>query len=282
MNTAFHPGELQAQALAGVTGASAGIRGYMPDQHRDFFAALPFMLVASLDPDGAPRAGVLCGAPGFVTSPDPGSLRIGAPAPAGVVAGSALGLLGLDFATRRRNRANGIVTAVHADGFSVAVEQSFGNCPKYIQQRSVRAAAPEQHPALAFAGLSEAARAMVAGADTFFVATTGGHYGIDISHRGGPPGFVGVDGATLSIPDFQGNRYFNTLGNLLLDPRAALLFIDDASGDLLSLHGRAEIVWDHAAGVSRMPVGRRWRLAVEGGCYRRAGVALRWGRATEL
>ncbi|WP_239502378.1 pyridoxamine 5'-phosphate oxidase family protein, partial [Stenotrophomonas maltophilia] len=78
-------------------------------------------------------------------------------------------------------------------------------------------------------GLGGAAREMVAGADTLFVASSSGADidaggGVDISHRGGRPGFVHVDGERLTIPDFSGNRYFNTLGNLLVEPRAALLF----------------------------------------------------------
>ena len=85
---------------------------------------------------------------------------------------------------------------------------------------------------------------MLEAADTFFIASTGGEYGVDVSHRGGPPGFVGVEGATLTVPDYQGNRYFNTLGNLMLDPRAALLVVGFDSGDVLELRGRAEIVWD--------------------------------------
>ncbi|MBZ4358990.1 pyridoxamine 5'-phosphate oxidase family protein, partial [Mycobacterium tuberculosis] len=66
-----------------------------------------------------------------------------------------------------------------------------------------------------------------------------------VSHRGGMPGFVRVDDArTLTTPDFSGNRFFNTLGNLQHDPRAGLLFVDFDNGDLLYVAARAEIVWD--------------------------------------
>ena len=65
----------------------------------------------------------------------------------------------------------------------------------------------------------------------------GAAYGADISHRGGRPGFVRVDGDVLTIPDFRGNRYFNTLGNLIAEPRASLLFVDFETGDLLQLQG---------------------------------------------
>ena len=63
--------------------------------------------------------------------------------------------------------------------------------------------------------------------------------GVDVSHRGGLPGFVQViddtDGTSLVIPDYQGNFFFNTLGNLLQWPLAGLLFVDPATGDMLQL-----------------------------------------------
>ena len=95
----------------------------MPDQHREFFALLPYLFVATLDADGWPMASVLTGEPGFVQSPDPVTLRIAAlpasddPAAPTFIAGAEIGLLGLDFTTRRRNRANGRLVAVD-DGAS--------------------------------------------------------------------------------------------------------------------------------------------------------------------
>jgi hypothetical protein len=51
---------------------------------------------------------------------------------------------------------------------------------------------------------------------------------------------------TLLWPDFVGNAFFNTLGNLLLNPAAGLLFPDFDSGDLLHLDGRCEVIWEGA------------------------------------
>jgi hypothetical protein len=279
MNGPFHPGELQAQARVGVTAGSAGIRDYMPDQHRSFFPLLPYLLMATRDPDGAPRARMLTGPAGFVDSPTPTMLRIAAATE--LSAGSVVGLLGLDFSTRRRNRANGTVSANDGRVLEVAVRQSFGNCPQYISLRSVRAVAPEQHAALSFDGLHPDAAALVRAADTFFIASTGGEHGLDhgldVSHRGGPPGFVTIDGDTLVVPDYLGNRFFNTLGNLLLDARAALLFVGFDSGDVLELRGRAEVEWDTRASVAGEDGGgRRWRFQVERGSLRRAALPLRW------
>jgi len=278
----FHAGERAAQAHAGAAPRNAAIRDWMPDQHRSFFAALPFVLVASTDADGWPVATILAGPPGFLASPDPSTLRIAAvpdrddPAAAWFRPGAPIGLLGIDLATRRRNRANGVIAAATDSALVVAVTQSFGNCPQYIHIRDlsavpIGAASPELMDRL-----DPAAHDAIATTDTLFVATSGGAEGVDISHRGGKPGFVRVDGDTLTIPDFSGNRYFNTLGNLLLDPRAALLIADFSSGDLLHVQGRTEIVWDVPAGERLAGAERLWRLRVTRAWRRRGALPLRW------
>ncbi|MGE0423084.1 MAG: pyridoxamine 5'-phosphate oxidase family protein [Reyranellaceae bacterium] len=277
----FHPGERRAQRLAGVSvPVAAGIRPFMPEQHRDFFALLPDVLIAARDREGWPVPTMLAGLPGFISSPDPTTLQIETrvdphdPARALLTPGAGFGLLGIDLSTRRRNRANGHVVAASDALLTLAVGQSFGNCPKYINLRdatwheAVTLEAPEH-----FTGLDEAARALVGGADTFFIAS-GSESGLDISHRGGAAGFVRIEGDTLVVPDYRGNRYFNTLGNLLLDPRAALLFVDFARGDVLVLRGRVAIDW---AGADALPGAERvWRLTVEGGWRRRGALPLRW------
>src|SRR5262245_8002834 len=108
----FHADELAAQARAGVTAAGGGIRHAMPDQHRSFFAMLPYVFIATMDADGWPLATMLTGEPGFLQSPDSVTLRVEAlpnandPSVGGLRPGGEVGLLGLDLATRRRNRAN--------------------------------------------------------------------------------------------------------------------------------------------------------------------------------
>ncbi len=282
----FHRDELTAQTLAGQRPGVAHIRPFMPDQHRAFFTLLPYMFIATADERGWPVASVLTGTPGFVQSPDPVTLRLDAlpdasdPAAVGLAVGRDVGLLGLDLTTRRRNRANGRVTTVDAQGLDVRVTQSFGNCAQYIQTRQPTAATRPAAPVEAFHGLDDAARAQIAAADTFFIASRSrpeveSDGGLDMSHRGGRPGFVGVHGNTLAIPDFRGNRFFNTLGNLLGDPRAGLLFIDFATGDLLQLQGRAEIDWTLGdtgpAGAERL-----WRVKVERGWRRRGAFPFAW------
>lgn len=284
----FHADEIAAQRLGdGVIGDTPAIRTFMPEQHRTFFAGLPMLLVGAVDADGAPIATALAGRPGFISTPDPETLRVAALPPADDPAASALrpgaeiGLLGLDFGTRRRNRANGRIAAVDAGGFTVAVEQSFGNCPKYIRRREAEAQPRAGGPAETLRGLDARARALIASADTLFVATrardgVGPAGGADISHRGGRPGFVRVEGDVLTIPDLPGNRYFNTLGNLVGEPRASLLLVDFESGDLLTLQGEAEIDWDGRAAADFAGARRSWSVRVLRGWRRPGALKLRW------
>jgi predicted pyridoxine 5'-phosphate oxidase superfamily flavin-nucleotide-binding protein len=283
----FHPGELAAQDRAGGGAPGGGIRPYMPDQHRLFFAMLPHLFVASVDGDGWPMAGILTGEPGFIASPDPAILGIRALPLAGdplhdlLVPGAPVGLLGIDLSNRRRNRANGIVAGRAPEGFVVAVRQSFGNCPQYIQTRLVHADPETPGPLEKLAGLDQVARDIIARADTCFVASWSGpggdlNGGVDISHRGGLPGFVHAEGDVLTIPDFRGNRYFNTLGNLAVHPRAGLLFVDFETGDVLHLNGEVEIVWDIDGHPAPPGAERLWRFRVTRAWRRARAVPLRW------
>ena len=83
-------------------------------------------------------------------------------------------------------------------------------------------------------------------ADTFFLGTQHPDRGADASHKGGDPGFVRVEGTDVLWPDYAGNNMFNSLGNLAVDPRAALLFIDFDTGGVLQLSGTAELEWRSA------------------------------------
>lgn len=262
----FHAAELLAQQRTGVSSQAdssgrRGIRRYMPEQHRQFFAEQPFMVFGGVDANGQPWATLRASEPGFVSSPDEHTLRIdggalpGDPLAATWQAGAMIGGLGLQPQTRRRNRINGRVRSADGGALLIDVTQSFGNCAKYIQSRTPtfveRDAMADALQTEVAAQLSEADRALLAKADTFFIASANLEEdaqlarGVDVSHRGGAPGFVRVDDAsTLTTPDYSGNNFFNTIGNLIHDPRAGLLFIDFATGDLLYLAVRAEVLWE--------------------------------------
>lgn len=266
----FHAGERFAQARVGVRDRveSIGrhmIRGAMPDQHRELFATLPYLVLGGVDDRGRPWATMVAGAPGFVTSPDATTLVLdavpgpGDPLATALTPGAPVGVLGIELATRRRNRANGVVRARQAEQLTIEVQQSFGNCPKYIHGRTPTAAAPAAtapHTAATAHGdrLPDELVGQLRAADTFFIASAtadaghgDGSDGVDVSHRGGNPGFVRVDQGvrtTLTFPDFTGNFMFNTVGNLVVNPRAGLVVPDFRRGGLLSLTGTTEIVWD--------------------------------------
>ncbi len=262
----FHIGEQTIQSLAGVRDrielkGRAVIRNYMPEQHRAFFAALPFMVVGLADQNGHPWATTLSGPPGFMSSAEENLLAIkawlnpGDPLHSCIRDGAPVGGLGIEFSTRRRNRINGrIENCISGEGFSIRVQQSFGNCPKYTQARSERPRirsrpVPERRVA---SHLGDNEVSFIAEADTFFIASRSAQFdqlessqGLDVSHRGGLPGFVRVISPNeLCFPDFSGNLLFNTLGNLEVDARAGLLFIDFQSGRMLNIIGRTRICWD--------------------------------------
>lgn len=290
----FHSGEIEIQRSLGVAErmemfGRRVIRDHMIDQHRDFFDQLPFLVVGSVDPAGDVWATLLAGEPGFASSPDPRHLTLAVPldtadpAMKGLEAGDALGILGIELHTRRRNRMNGMIEAWSEAGFIVRVEHSFGNCPQYIQARGWHAFEPDANapfPVEHLAEMDDAARAAILTADTFFVASCvdldDGRQ-VDASHRGGKPGFIriGEDGV-LTIPDFAGNLHFNTLGNFLRNPGAGLVFVDFESGDMLQLTGDAEVVLDSPDIAAFQGAERLWTFTPRKLVRRRAAFPLRF------
>ena len=291
----FHTGEQHVQERLGVRAdiepwARKVVRTYLPEEHRAFYGQLPFLVGAARDVEGRAWATLLAGAPGFATSPDPHRLAIGTRPVVGdaletsLRPGADLGLLGIELATRRRNRVNGRVAAGGGHGLVLDVDQSFGNCPQYIVEREWEAAPPDVKPRVRRAAhLSDAQQRRIAAADTFFIAS--GHrgegreaaFGMDASHRGGEPGFVRVaDAGHLVFPDYAGNNHFNTIGNLVVEPRVGLLFVDFERGSLLQLTGRARIDWDSPAVGEHSGARRLVHIAVDAVVEIEGALPIRW------
>ncbi len=263
----FHPGERDIQTRLGVRDRLENIgqlyiRDFLPDEHREFYEQLPYLIVGSIDKSGRPWASVLVGHPGFIQTLDEVTVDInttlifGDPFNEFLSPGSPVGVLGIDYGERRRNRLTGKIKAITKGGIKLKVDQTFGNCPQYIQARKPKFLDSlenlgDERPVRKLDRLDSRSRNIITNADHFYIAT---HYsestedishGADVSHRGGRPGFVRIeDDRTLTFPDFTGNYHFNTLGNIALNPRAGLLFIDFDEGDLLYLTCTAEIIWD--------------------------------------
>ena len=293
----FHPGEQAIQAKLGdrdrmeVLGRRM-IRDFLPEQHRQFYAQLSYFLAGTVDSSGNLWASILVGEPGFISTPSDRTLHVAAqplfgdPLNNNLVEGADIGFLGIELHTRRRNRINGVVGEVSTDGFDVQVSQTFGNCPKYIQVRQFELQSfdpAEVKPTYTLAALGTAERAMIAAADTFFIATAyldqsaGAAKGVDVSHRGGQLGFVHINGDTLTVPDFAGNCHFNTFGNIELNPHAGLIFIDFESGNLLYLTGQAEVIWDGSPEVAQYQGAERLlKYHVEQGIHVEGSLPTSW------
>ncbi|VEP12330.1 Pyridoxamine 5'-phosphate oxidase-related, FMN binding [Hyella patelloides LEGE 07179] len=260
----FHPGELAVQARLGIQDridrqGRRIIRDYLTEQHQKFFAQLSYVIIGTVDKSGNPWASILVGEPGFLEVIGDRKLQVktklltGDPLAVTLNEGIDIGLLGIELHTRRRNRINGVVTKINADNFEIEVKQAFGNCPQYIQGRTFESVKSNLSPQInEITSFGECERNLITNADTFFIATAyqdefasnNTNKGVDVSHKGGKPSFVRIDNnQTLTIPDFSGNNHFNTIGNLELNPRAGLLFIDFARSNLLYLTGTTEIIW---------------------------------------
>ncbi|MEX0269626.1 pyridoxamine 5'-phosphate oxidase family protein [Leptolyngbyaceae cyanobacterium UHCC 1019] len=301
----FHAGELAIQARLGVheqidKQGRRVIREFLLDQHRQFFAQLPYVIVGTVDAAGYPWASILMGNPGFLSTPSDRTLHVAAkplfgdPLATTIANGIDIGLLGIELQTRRRNRINGSVIATGSDGFELQVKQCFGNCPQYIQARQCELTAfnPAEPKSVHLVEcLEEPERTIIAASDTCFIATAyqaesaASASGIDVSHRGGKPGFVRIDddpdgsyeaARTLTIPDFSGNHHFNTFGNLEFNPRAGLLFINFDRGNLLYLTGTAEVIWEGAEVSVYEGAERLLRFHLDRGYRVEGSLPLRW------
>jgi uncharacterized protein len=264
----FHEGELAVQRRAGVADVArrvgeGSIEHALAPEVVGFLTHQLFLFCATRTPNGDVWASLLVGPPGFTRGVDARHLLLatrpaaGDPLARALAEGPApLGILALEAATRTRVRVNGTATQTEG-GISVDVDEAFGNCTKYIGAR-----VPVE---LLAEGIVDSSRRtserldaeqieLVRGADTAFVASVHGERGADASHRGGRPGFLEVsdDGRRVLLPDYSGNRMFQTLGNLTVDPRVGLLIVDWETGRTLQLSGTAEIIWDGAE-VQRRP-----------------------------
>ncbi|KAJ6625412.1 hypothetical protein B0H10DRAFT_2161916 [Mycena sp. CBHHK59/15] len=280
----WHPGEniihhkLNTFNDYGVSNLFMSISGDLPPEHAEFHSTcLPFVPVTTLDELGRPWGSILAskdGKPGFIRAPRYSMLTVDANLWVGepliensklfgrdgpmLVAG-----IGIEFATRRRNKFAGAIsrleTANNSTKLEFRVNEAIGNCPKYINVRDL-IPHPNTAPSVAYHRLHlspgdrlpDEAISFITASDTVFFGTTykaqvkdsmrfPSHLGMN--QRGGRAGFIRVvpsDGRTVVIPDFSGNRFMTSLGNIEATPLASLTFVDFVSGDILYLTGDAE------------------------------------------
>lgn len=254
----FHPGEKTVQLRAGIDAdewGSAGVGPTIPRIAAEFLGRQVFLAISARDDLGRPWTTQLTGPPGFVRvaaddeivvrsqlpSVDPLSHVLDHAARADAVD---VGVIALEPTTRRRMRVNGVARKV-GDDLVITTEQVYSNCPKYIQTRTPHPVGDRSVPGRREGrSLTPEQERWIAEADTFFVGTAAPGLGVDTSHRGGNPGFVTVRGTRLSWPDYVGNSMYMTLGNLEVEPRTSLMFLDWEHGHSLHLTGQARVDWD--------------------------------------
>jgi len=277
----FHAGEIAVQERTGERPIARRLCTMIGDRlvegARAFLSHQGTAAVGAAGPDGALWASLWCGAPGFLRGDEHGErvqvvsaldgTSAADPVRRIIRAGDPLGLLVIDFETRRRLRGNGTASRVDTTGLDLRAREACGNCIKYIQRRQRTDGLPGGATTRVTHGraLDGERRRLIAQADTAFVASIHPERGLDVSHRGGRPGFVHLaDERTLRIPDYPGNGMFQTLGNFEIDTRAGLALIDFERRRVLSLTGHAVAIFGaedpgHPAGGN----GRYWSFTVE-------------------
>jgi len=256
--TVWHEGELEAQRRAGVLEDARqmqrGIMASLPAPAAKFLSEQQLAVFSSRDAEGRVWATLRFGPPGFITVEDPFTIRL---APAtdrdllseNIESSPDAGMVVIDLMHRRRVRLNGEGLNNPDGSITLQLKQVYSNCPRYIQQRESpeEAALVVQKTGKPGVELSREQAEWIGRADTFFVATAHPVYGLDASHRGGNAGFVRVEGPRkLAFPDYDGNKMFTTLGNIVADPHTGLLFPDFTRGSVLMLTGRATVNWEAA------------------------------------
>ncbi|KAK3303565.1 uncharacterized protein B0T15DRAFT_402338 [Chaetomium strumarium] len=178
--------------------------------------------------------------------------------------GTTMSALSIDLETRDRVKLAGKMVvgsvATRQGGGDIAeaqlamlVQESLGNCPKYLNRKTVRAHVPSPHLVSSALPLPSEALALIQKADMFFLSSTNGQT-MDTNHRGGPAGFVRVvsnspiedggngDGVVLVYPEYSGNRLYQTLGNLHINPLVGIVIPDFETSDVLYLTGETQVL----------------------------------------
>lgn len=281
----YHKGERSLHSRVGLseqigeTGKRA-VTDYMSAPHQQFFSKLSMLFVGGADELGDLWSSMLIGEAGFIQNINTSTIMINAqfnsldPLFNQISKGSDLGLLGLHFNARRRNRVNVKVLETDNSKILLTVKQCYGNCPKYIQRREAsyeEISAPESSEP--FDMINDDLNDFLLSVDSLFIASQHleegedhNSRGVDVSHRGGMPGFLQIpDNKTILIPDYIGNNFFNTLGNITLNPKIGLQFLDFDNGHRILMTGEAEVIWEEDEALPFNGVDRMIRFRLKHG-----------------
>ncbi|KAI8845295.1 hypothetical protein BJ741DRAFT_587537 [Chytriomyces cf. hyalinus JEL632] len=309
-----HEGELLVQARRQVPKEVSQflerlVSDEMPDQHASFFANLPYVAVAALDAEGRPWTTLLvadpaAGAPMVrVTLPDTLEARSSLPQDDPFArcmqvkeskdSNKLFAMLGVDFTNRRRNKAAGVVTeykgTAAAFSMTLVTTENLGNCPKYITLRDLEHCR-RQPETIVNAWHDDKGASIascldtIAQASSIFLATKhvdkkAERSDVGLNHRGGAPGFVRVyaDEAGqwhLVIPDYSGNRFYQSLGNIQTDGQAGVLFPNFQTGDMCHVTGKAVNLFDEEAAALMPGMSLITKVEITGVVFIKGGLNL--------
>ncbi|KAH7397784.1 oxidoreductase-like protein [Cadophora sp. MPI-SDFR-AT-0126] len=272
----WHAGEQEMHKLLRVPVQDNPTQPYLTPQASNSLIRSPLIALGTLDEEGRPWTTLWGGEAGFARAIAQGIIGVrttvdreydpvlkvllGDKADGEVVqvqgTGKMVSGLTINLETRKRVKLYGRMVAgalaATEEGIGevqlvVKIEQSLGNCPKYLNKKQIVPHIPQPELVSSNLLLPQAAVDLLAKADLFFISSSNHESDMDCNHRGGPPGFVRVlsntEGeVTLVYPEYSGNRLYQTLGNLRTTPRAGLVIPNFETGDVLYVTGTTEIL----------------------------------------
>lgn len=271
MEPIFHKGELEIQERTGEAKMASNVKRMV--KNKIIRGAIPFLenqsfvIISSLDSNNKVWTSLLLGYSGWINASTEGKLafslgKIISPKSdiffKNIKENNQVGLLFIELGTRRRYRVNGRV-GQNGDDLEITIQEAYPNCPKYIQRRVLTSLNKNRTPTPQTSegtGLNALQKEWIKKSDTFFVGSQSKAGYLDASHRGGQVGFIEIlaDG-TLKIPDYTGNSLYNTLGNMVEEPNAGLVFIDFEKGNTLQLTGNTTLLFDQFSEKDKLKTG---------------------------
>ena len=279
----WHDGELQVHRKLGGPGRDNPNSSVLLQQGAILLQSATLLAIGTVDDQSRPWTTIWGGEPGFARPLGASMVGIKTPVDSnhdavlgalGInnghlgeeslqqMAGKPMGGLTIDLNRRKRVKlagkmvAGAVAVPEDSEGGDVQgqiqlvtqIEQSLGNCPKYLNRKDIKPAQTRAKLISSEPSLSERAMDLIHKADLFFISSIHATEGMDTNHRGGAPGFTRVTNDTggnsvIVWPEYSGNKLYQTLGNLEINPMAGLVFPDFDTGDVLYLTGQTETLF---------------------------------------
>jgi hypothetical protein len=242
----YHPSQRQIQAEANTTEIADRLSRWTGPA-RQFCLLADLFIFATQSEDGKIVFSVLSGAPPLVevTRKQGFSLILPAQLSSHIPLKSQVGGLAINLSQARRVRING--TAIeHPGGIELECEEVYTSGRKYMTmsaklESSILAGPariekfPAHHPQI---------NETLAQSETAFLATMSPDGKLDVTHRGGLPGFIHYNSRSeqLSWDEYVGDGVFSSAGNIRATGIFSLLVLNHPSGDAIGFHGQAEYI----------------------------------------